>query len=48
VYAIYSNSFAFVNSNFGLSSAMAALLFLIVVAITALQFGLLERRVFYR
>jgi len=46
--AIYSNSFAFVNSNFGLSSAMAALLFLIVVAITALQFGLLERRVFYR
>jgi len=48
VYAIYYNSFAFGNSNFGLSSAMAAVLFAIVVAITAAQFGLLERRVFYR
>jgi sn-glycerol 3-phosphate transport system permease protein len=48
VYAIYYNSFAFGNSDFGLSSAMAVVLFLIVVAITAVQFGLLERRVFYR
>jgi sn-glycerol 3-phosphate transport system permease protein len=48
VYAIYYNSFAFGNSNFGLSSAMAVVLLLIVVAVTALQFGLLERRVFYR
>lgn len=48
VYAIYYNSFAFGNSDFGLSSAMAAVLFVIVVAITAVQFGLLERRVFYR
>jgi len=48
VYAIYYNSFAFGNSNFGLSSAMAVVLFAIVVAITAIQFGLLERRVFYR
>ena len=48
VYAIYYNSFAFGNSNFGLSSAMAVVLFAIVVAITAAQFGLLERRVFYR
>lgn len=48
VYAIYYNSFAFGNSNFGLSSAMAAVLFVIVVAITSIQFGLLERRVFYR
>ena len=48
VYAIYYNSFAFGNSNFGLSSAMAAVLFLIVVAITGVQFGVLERRVFYR
>ena len=48
VYAIYYNSFAFGNSNFGLSSAMAVVLFAIVIAITAVQFGLLERRVFYR
>jgi sn-glycerol 3-phosphate transport system permease protein len=48
VYAIYYNSFAFGNSNFGLSSAMAVVLFAVVVAITAIQFGLLERRVFYR
>jgi sn-glycerol 3-phosphate transport system permease protein len=48
VYAIYYNSFAFGNSNFGLSSAMAVVLFAIVVAITAVQFGVLERRVFYR
>jgi sn-glycerol 3-phosphate transport system permease protein len=48
VYAIYYNSFAFGNSNFGLSSAMAVVLLLIVIAVTAVQFGLLERRVFYR
>ncbi len=48
VYAIYYNAFAFGNSNFGLSSAMAMVLFLIVLAVTAVQFGILERRVFYR
>ena len=48
VYSLYLNAFAFGNSNFGLASAMALVLFLIVVAITALQFGVLERRVFYR
>ena len=48
VYAIYTNAFAFGNSNFGLSSAMAIVLFLIVIAVTAVQFGVLERRVFYR
>ena len=48
VYSLYLNAFAFGNSNFGLASAMALVLFAIVVAITALQFGVLERRVFYR
>lgn len=48
VYAIYYNSFAFGNSNFGLSSAMAVALLFIVIAVTAVQFGLLERRIFYR
>lgn len=48
VYAIYVNAFAFGNSNFGLASAQAILLFLLVLAVTAVQFGVLERRVFYR
>ena len=48
VYSLYLNAFAFGSSNFGLSSAMAVVLFLVVVAITAAQFGILERRVFYR
>lgn len=48
VYAIYYNAFAFGNSTFGLSSAMAMVLFAIVLAVTAVQFGVLERRVFYR
>ena len=48
VYAIYYNAFAFGNSNFGFSSAMAVVLLVIVIAITAAQFGALERRVFYR
>ena len=48
VYAIYVNAFAFGNSNFGLASAQAVVLFFIVLAVTAVQFGVLERRVFYR
>lgn len=48
VYAVYVNAFAFGNSNFGLASAQALLLFLLVLAVTAVQFGVLERRVFYR
>jgi sn-glycerol 3-phosphate transport system permease protein len=48
VYSIYVNAFAFGNSNFGLASAEAIVLFFIVLAVTAVQFGVLERRVFYR
>ncbi len=48
VYSIYVNAFAFGNSNFGLASAQAIVLFGIVLAVTAAQFGVLERRVFYR
>ncbi len=48
VYSIYVNAFAFGNSNFGLASAQAIVLFCIVLAVTAAQFGVLERRVFYR
>jgi len=48
VYSLYLNAFAFGSTNYGLASAQALVLFLIVVAVTALQFGFLERRVFYR
>jgi len=48
VYSLYLNAFAFGSTNYGLASAQALVLFLIVVAVTALQFGFLERKVFYR
>ena len=48
MYSLYLNAFAFGSSNFGLASAQALVLFVIVVVITGLQFGVLERRVFYR
>ena len=48
VYSLYLNAFAFGSTNYGLASAQALVLFLIVVVVTALQFGFLERRVFYR
>ena len=48
VYSIYVNAFAFGNSNFGYASAQAMVLFAVVLAVTAIQFGVLERRVFYR
>lgn len=48
VYSIYEQAFAYSNSNFGYASAQAVVLLLVVILITALQFGVLERRVFYR
>lgn len=48
VYSIYLNAFAFGSSNFGLASAQALVLFLVVLIVTSLQFGVLERKVFYR
>lgn len=48
VYSIYEQAFANNNSNFGAASAQAVVLLLVVVAITAVQFGILERKVFYR
>jgi sn-glycerol 3-phosphate transport system permease protein len=47
VYSIYEQAFAFGSSNFGLASAQALVLLLIVLACTALQFGVLERKVHY-
>ncbi|MDQ6648559.1 MAG: sugar ABC transporter permease [Actinomycetota bacterium] len=48
VYSLYQNAFAFGSSNFGLASAQAVVLFVIVASITAVQFGVLQRRVFYQ
>lgn len=48
VYSIYEQAFANNNSNYGYASAQAMVLLIIVLIITALQFGVLERRVFYR
>ena len=48
VYSIYDQAFANNNSNFGFASAQAIVLLVIVLIITAIQFGVLERRVFYR
>lgn len=47
VYSIYDVAFANNNSNFGAGSAQAIVLLLVVLAITAFQFGFLERKVFY-
>ncbi|HET8658812.1 MAG TPA: sugar ABC transporter permease [Micromonosporaceae bacterium] len=48
VYSIYSEAFAYGSSDFGAASAQAIVLLVIVLAGTALQFRLLERRVHYR
>lgn len=48
VYSIYDQAFANNNSHFGYASAQAIVLLAVVVAITAVQFGVLERKVFYR
>ncbi|UEJ84147.1 sugar ABC transporter permease [Brachybacterium halotolerans subsp. kimchii] len=48
VYSIYEQAFAYGNSNFGYASAQAIVLLIVVVVITALQFGLVERKVFYQ
>lgn len=47
VYSIYQRAFAFGSSNFGLASAQALVLLVVVLACTAVQFGVLERKVHY-
>jgi sn-glycerol 3-phosphate transport system permease protein len=47
VYSIYDVAFANNNSNFGAGSAQAVVLLVVVLAITAFQFGFLQRKVFY-
>ncbi len=47
VYSIYERAFANGSSDFGLASAQALVLLVVVLACTAVQFGVLERKVFY-
>jgi len=47
VYSIYYWAFAFNNADYGYASAQAIVLCLIVIIISAVQFGLMQRRVFY-
>ncbi|MBW8805036.1 MAG: sugar ABC transporter permease [Catenulisporales bacterium] len=48
VYAIYNKGFENGNSDLGTASAYAIVLLFIVLVFTAIQFGVLERKVFYR
>ncbi|MFC6016447.1 carbohydrate ABC transporter permease [Plantactinospora solaniradicis] len=48
VYSIYERAFAFGSSDFGGASAQAVVLLVIMLICTAVQFGVLERRVHYR
>jgi sn-glycerol 3-phosphate transport system permease protein len=48
VYSIYEQAFAYGNSNFGYASAQAIVLLIVVILITILQFGVMERKVFYQ
>lgn len=47
VYSVYKTAFAYNASDYGYASAQAIVLLLVVLIITVLQFGVLERKVFY-
>lgn len=47
VYSIYQYAFAYGTSDFGRASAQALVLLLMVLCCTALQFGVIERKVHY-
>lgn len=47
VYSVYKTAFAYNASDYGYASAQALVLLLVVLVITAIQFGVLERKVFY-
>ena len=48
VYSIYHQAFEDGNNNYGLASAQGLVLLLIGLALAAVQFGVIERRVHYR
>ena len=48
VFAIYHNAFEYGNNDYGLASAQGLVLLIIGIALAAIQFGVIERRVHYR
>lgn len=47
VYDIYQSAFGAASANFGLAAALGVVLFLLVLALSLVQFGVLEKRVNY-
>ncbi|MBE3002028.1 sugar ABC transporter permease [Nocardiopsis sp. HNM0947] len=47
VYSVYQDAFAFGTSDFGRASAQALVLLVVVLVCTAIQFGVIERKVHY-
>lgn len=47
VYALYQQAFGSGSANFGLASALGVVLFVLVLGLSLLQFGVLEKRVTY-
>lgn len=47
VYAIYQQAFGAASANFGLAAALGVVLFLLVLGLSLVQFGVLEKRVNY-
>ncbi|WP_051970130.1 carbohydrate ABC transporter permease [Kitasatospora azatica] len=47
VYSVYEKAFAYGSSDFGAASAQAVVLLVVVLACTAVQFGVVERKVHY-
>ncbi|MEV4555764.1 sugar ABC transporter permease [Kitasatospora sp. NPDC049285] len=47
VYSVYQKAFAYGASDFGMASAQAVVLMVVVLCCTAVQFGFLERKVHY-
>ncbi|WIE61484.1 sugar ABC transporter permease [Curtobacterium sp. MCLR17_032] len=47
VYAIYQQAFGSASANFGLAAALGVVLFLLVLGLSLVQFGVLEKRVNY-
>ncbi|MGU3411196.1 carbohydrate ABC transporter permease [Microbacterium sp. M1A1_1b] len=47
VYAIYQQAFGSASANFGLAAALGVMLFLLVLGLSLVQFGVLEKRVNY-
>ncbi len=48
VYSIYEQAFANNNANYGYASAQAVVLCAVVIIISILQFGVMQRRVYYQ